>query len=73
MAHKSWAGSRERNREGSIATGPDPTILTTEEYEMLTTDVCRCGLLLRVHCMVLVNGVMRPLVRCPQDHWDVQP
>lgn len=42
-------------------------------YRRMSSDFCtRCGLLVHVEAIVLVDGENRPLVRCPQDHLEAQ-
>lgn len=51
----------------------DENELAEEDYRRMSSDFCtRCGLLVHVEAIVLVDGENRPLVRCPQDHLEVQ-
>ena len=46
---------------------------TVDDYRRMSSDFCtRCGLLVHVEAIVLVDGVNRPLVRCPMDHLEAQ-
>lgn len=66
------AGHPERPRERNQMTGVSPDSLDAE-YEALLSDFCgRCGLIVHVEAIVWCDGEWRPLVRCPQDHLEVQ-
>lgn len=72
----------ERSKVDMLGDGPangqvrEPAAQHTEtvdDYRRMSSDFCtRCGLLVHVEAIVLVDGENRPLVRCPQDHLEAQ-